>query len=104
MSPARLKEMINEATVDCHDESEQVSGLYTMLEDELLLPFETEMLGMRVVVERVELGDDESIQAVCTRGRARQRISLIEVPLPTPLPRGAEWIEAYRRWARGRSG
>ena len=92
--------MIDEATVDCHDESEQVSGFFTMIEDNLLVPFETRILGVSVVVERVDLNERDEIVAICSRGRARQSIPILDLPLPTPPPAGAEWIEAYRQWSR----
>jgi hypothetical protein len=57
---------------------------------------------MTVAVEAIDLTDDEEIVAVCVRGRWRQPIRLLELPLPEPPPDGAEWIEAYRRWARRR--
>ena len=96
-----LDELIEEATGDCHDDSEQRSGLYTMLEENLGLPFETSVLGVQVMVERLDLTDAEEIVAICTRGSIRQAIPVLELPLPVPPPRGAEWIEAYRRWSRG---
>jgi hypothetical protein len=40
--------------------------------------------------------------AICARGRLRQRISILDLPLPRRVPDGAEWIEAYRAWARAR--
>lgn len=100
-SKAELDRLADEATVDCHDESEQVCGLYTMIENNLAVPFETEVLGTAVVVERVELTERGEIVAVCRRGRRRQRISLLDLPLPSPPPAGAEWIAAYRHWSRG---
>ena len=42
------------------------------------------------------------IVAVCARGSERQRIPVVDLPLPSVRPEGAEWIEAYRQWARGR--
>jgi hypothetical protein len=45
--------------------------------------------------------DDEQIVAICRRGRTRQSIPILELPLPDPRPAGAEWIEAYRSWAVG---
>lgn len=102
MPEARLDELIEEATVDCYGESEQISGFFCMLEERLALPFTTELLGVEIVVERVELTDEEEIVALCRRGRDRQRISILNLPLPRPKPPGAEWIEAYRRWARWR--
>lgn len=96
---ARLAELVAEAVVDCHDEEEQLTGLFTMIEDNLALPFATRVLGVEVTVESVDLTDDE-IVAICRRGRERQAIPLLELPLPSPRPAGAEWIHAYRHWAR----
>ena len=97
-SKARLDKMVEEAVVDCYDESEQAMGLYTMIEDNLSLPFETTVLGIRVMVERVHLTRREEIVAVCRRSGVRQTVPLLDLPLPSPPPAGAEWIEAYRRW------
>jgi len=98
LSKARLDELVEEATVDCYDESEQVTGLYTMIEDNLALPFETTVLGVLVTVERLQLMRREEIVAVCRRAGLRQTVPLLDLPLPAPPPAGAEWIEAYRHW------
>lgn len=101
LTAARLDKLIEEATVDCYNESEQLTGLYTMIEDNLALPFETQVLGVEVTVERIDLTEADEIVAICKRGRTRQAIPILELPLPAPPPRGAEWIEAYRHWVRG---
>lgn len=100
-SDAKLDEMIEEAIVDAYGESEQTVGFYTMLEDNLATPFKTEMLGVEVTVERLDMTDDERIVAICARGKSRQRVPILDLPLPTPPPEGADWIMAFRRWARG---
>jgi len=92
--------MVEEATVDAYGESEQVCGFYTMLENDLDLPFDTAVLGADVTVERIDLTDDNHIVVVCRRGRERQRLPILDLPLPEPPPKGWEWIEAYRHWAR----
>jgi hypothetical protein len=97
---AVLDALIAEATVDCYNESECVTGFYTMLEDSIAVPFQTVVLGLNVTVTGVDLSEDGQITAVCTRGTAKQRIPILDLPLPTP-PEGAEWIDAYRRWAKG---
>jgi hypothetical protein len=99
-SDADLDGLIEEATVDAYGDGEQLTGLYTMIDDGLVVPFATEVLGVPVTVERVELTDDGQVVAVCRRGRVRQAIGLLDLPLPSPPPDGAEWIAAYRRWAR----
>ena len=98
ISAARLVEMIEKATVDAYDESEQATGWFTMFEEHLDLPFETVVLGVRVTVESIDLRGDDRIVAVCTRGKVKQSVAIADLPLPTPKPPGAEWIEAYCRW------
>jgi len=62
----------------------------------------TEVLGVEVTVQRLDMTDDEQIVAVCSRGKSRQSVPILDLPLSDPPPEGAEWIEAFRRWARGR--
>ena len=101
ISAAKLERLIADATVDAYTDSEQRGGFLTMIEDNLALPFVTSVLGVEVSVECIDLTDADEIVAICRRGRTRQAIPILELPLPKPGPKGAEWIEAYRRWARG---
>lgn len=98
ISKARLEEMIEEATVDAYGESEQTTGWFTMIDENLVVPFETIVLGVAVTVERVDINRSEQIVAVCARGREQQALPILDLPLPSPPPDGAEWIEAYRHW------
>ena len=97
----KLEEMIEEATVDCYDEGEQLSGWLTVIQDYLETPFETMILGVPVTVETVDLDRSDQIVAVCRRGSERQTVPILDLPLPKPFPEGAEWIEAYRHWIGG---
>jgi len=72
IAKVRLAEMIEEATVDAHGESEQVTGWFTAIGENLAV-----------------------------RGRSRQLLAILDLPLPSPPVDGAEWIEAYRLWRRG---
>ena len=58
MTPAKLNALVSEATVDCHDEEEQLMGLFNMIEENLVLPFQTSILGATVMVGSVEEGED----------------------------------------------
>lgn len=100
LSKARLAAMIEEATVDCYNESEEAGGWFTMIDEHLQVPFETRLLGICVIVERVDINRNDEIVAICRRGKHRQTIPILDLPLPVPPPAGAEWIEAYHR--RGR--
>ena len=99
---AQLEALVEEATVDAYDESEQAAGFFTMFEEHLKLPFDTRVLGVDVVVENIGLSEREDVVVVCRHGKERQTLPILDLPLPTLPPTGWEWIEAYRHWARGR--
>jgi hypothetical protein len=94
-----LDALIAEGTVDCYDDDEQLTGLFTMIDQHVAVPFGTTVLGVPVTVAKMELTVDGRIVARCVRDGLEQRISLLDLPLPNPAPDGVEWVEAYRRWA-----
>lgn len=101
LSKARLEALAEEATVDAYNESEQATGWFAMFEEHLALPFDTKVLGVDVRVEKIDLSHRDDVVVVCRRGKERQSLPILELPLPSPPPPGWEWIEAYRHWARG---
>jgi hypothetical protein len=101
LSKQQLEELVEEAIVDAYNESEQASGFFAMIEDNLKLPFQTEVLGVSVTVKKVDMTDDDRIVAVCTRSGKKQEIPILSLPFPSPPPEGWEWIAAYRYWRRG---
>jgi hypothetical protein len=100
LSKAELSAMVEEATIDACDEGEALMGFHSLIEGNLVVPFTTMVLGVMVTVDCVIQSSDGRLVAMCSRGAARQAIGLLDLPLPDPAPAGAEWIEAYRRWAR----
>jgi len=60
LSAAKLDDLIAEATVDAYE-----------LEEHLAVPFKTDVLGVEVTVERIDMTDDEQIVAVCARDKSR---------------------------------
>ena len=100
MTRAELDALIEEATVDCYNDEEQITGLFTMIEQQLAVPFRTEVLGAQVTVAKVDLTVEHEIVAICRREHHKRAIPILDLPLPDPAPDGAQWIEAYRRWRR----
>lgn len=96
-----LEAMVEDALADTYTDEEQREGFYNVVEDHLQVPFETEVLGVPVTVERVDLTPAGEIVAICARGDKRQQIPILDLPLPSTAPEGAEWIEAYRHWVEG---
>ena len=99
LSEKELDALVEEATVDAYNEEEQLSGFAVMIEDNLEIPFETTVLGVMVTVNGVPQ-TESGIVADCVRNGQHQAISVLDLPLPEPPPKGAEWIAAYRHWAR----
>ncbi len=93
--------MVEDATIDANGESEQVGGFFTMIDEHLHLPFTTTVLGVEVIVTKVDMTEADEIVVVCRRGKETQRLSILDLPLPAPPPEGAEWVAAYRYWRRG---
>ena len=102
MSKAGLEALVAEATTDAYNESEQTVGLLTLIDEHLATPFETNLLGVKAKVEQVDLTEGGEIVAICRRGSRTLKVPILDLPLPFPLPPGAEWIAAYRYWRTGR--
>jgi Calcium binding len=101
LNRAKLAQLIEEAVMDAYTEEEQAVGFLTMIEEHLVLPFPVKILGVDADVEKVDMTLDGQIVAICRRGKTRQEIPILDLPLPTPTPAGVEWIAAYRHWCRG---
>lgn len=92
--------MIAEALVDAYGESERRTAWGTVLDDRVETPFESRVLGVTVIVEGFDVTSAGDVVARCRRGSARQTIPAADLALPDPPPGGAEWLAAYRHWAR----
>ena len=100
LSDEELDALVEEATVDAYGDDEQLGGFAVMIEDNLEIPFETTVLGVAVTVQKVTQ-TESGIVADCVRDGHHQATSVLDLPLPEPPPRGAQWIAAYRHWAGG---
>lgn len=73
-----------------------MTGFYAMSEH-LAMQFTSEALGVEIPVDRVDLTydltNDDRLASVCSRGKSRQRIPILDLPSPNPPPEGSEWLE-----------
>ena len=97
-TPKYLDKLIEGATTDAYDESEQAGGFFAMIKENLSLPFVTQVLGQAVTVAKADITRRDQIVAICVHGKSTQAILILDLPMPDPPPEGAEWIDAYRRW------
>jgi hypothetical protein len=99
--PERLEELIEEATVDCYDEEEQHSGLLTMIEDEVVFPFDAKVIGEIVQITGMAWPDHGfGLQFTCEKNGTTYTIDADSIEWVEPLPEGFEWSEAYFAWSR----
>ena len=95
---SKLEDLIHRAVLDAEDDEEQQMAFYEALEEHLRFPFKTGLAGHPMIVQGLTVGEDDEILAVCLRGGEKVGIPLLDLPMPKPPPKGAEWVEAYRLW------
>ncbi len=101
----RLRDLVEEATVDSNGEDEQHSGLVNMIQDEVECPFKAKVIG-----EEVEVTDFDcpqrgyGLNAVCQRSGKKHKVDVNSLEWVKPYPKGFEWIEAYLYWRQGLDG
>ncbi len=96
---ARLQALIEEATVDCNDESEEQMGFMNMIEESVVCPFKAKVIGEEVEV--VELRSPQrglGLDAVCRYKDKDYTIDVNSLEWPQKKPEGFEWVEAYQLW------
>ena len=79
--------MVAEATIDYYDEEEQLTGLATMVENNLEVSFTTTILGLAVTVTGVTHAS-HGLVADCVHGQHEQAIYILDLPTPEPPPEG----------------
>jgi hypothetical protein len=72
VSRAKLEDMIEDAIVDAYTEQEQTVGFLTMLQEHLAMPFSTTVLGVDVVVEKIDITREGQVVAVCRRDNSAE--------------------------------
>jgi hypothetical protein len=96
----RLRELIEEATVDCYGEDEQLMGMMVTVQDNVVCPFKAKVIGEEVEVTALEEGI--GLNAVCRHKGKEYRIDVSSLEWLPERPEGLEWIEAYLAWRENR--
>ena len=99
ISRKRIDELIEEATVDCYGETEEHTGLLTMIEDNVVCPFRARVIGEEIEVIALEWPESGyGLMAVCERKGKKYRLDITSLEWVKPLPEGIEWVAAYLAW------
>jgi hypothetical protein len=96
----RLRALIDQATSDSVDESDEHAGLLSVIRAEVSCPFPARLGGEAVECLRFEWPKNGyGLNAICKTTKGTTKIVDISLLEPTePLPKGHQWIEAYFAW------
>jgi hypothetical protein len=95
----KLRAMIDQATSDSVDESDEHAGLLSMIREEVVCPFRARVEGEEVDCIRFEWPKNGyGLNAVCKAKGKTLVVDIAKVEGIEPLPKGHEWIEAYFAW------
>jgi hypothetical protein len=102
MSPrqadAELDSLIDEITVDCHDEDEQLTGFEAAFDEDASFPCPGTIIGEDVDVLSVSTSNSRrELIATCQRGGQRYEVALLDIDMQAD-PTTSRLVAAYRRW------
>jgi hypothetical protein len=98
-SAKKLRALIDQATSDSVDESDEHAGLLSMIREEVVCPFRARVSGEDVDCVRFEWPKNGyGLNAVCKAKGKTLVVDIANVEAVEPLPKGHEWIEAYFAW------
>jgi hypothetical protein len=100
MKNKQLDDLIEEAVIDCYDEYEYHIGFNSCLENNLIFPFQAEVIGERVTVTGLFF-DNKQIKAVCEKQSKKYTINILDVEYNPKIVQNYQWIETYKRWIEG---
>ena len=98
-SDTKLRALIDQATSDSVDESDEHAGLLSMIREEVACPFPARVNGEEVDCVRFEWPrNGYGLNAVCMAKGITMVVDIASLDVIEPLPKGHEWIEAYFAW------
>jgi hypothetical protein len=95
----RLRAMIDQATWDSEDESDEHAGLLSTIREEVACPFRARLDGEDVECTRLDWPPTGyGLNAVCNTRSGSRVVDIRKLEWVEPYPRGHDWIEAYFAW------
>jgi hypothetical protein len=95
---AELDSLIEEITVDCYDQDEELQGFENAFDEDATFPCPATVIGEEVEVLHVgQANNRHELVATCQRNGRRYEIALLDIYLDAD-PDTTRLIAAYRRW------
>ena len=93
-----LDNLIDEITVDCHDEDEQLVAFENAFDEDASFPCPSTVIGEDIEVLSVSTTNNRrELVATCQRSGRRYQVALLDIDLHAD-PTTSRLIAAYRRW------
>ena len=99
----RLKELIEEATIDCYGEDEQFSGMLYALDDELNFPLVATLIGETVEFIGLDGKSSSPYRGIVAHVHHKGQefsVSLADLHISNADSHSIEWLAAYHYWLR----
>jgi hypothetical protein len=94
-----LDQLIDEITVDCHDEDEQLTGFENAFDETANFPCPGTVIGHDIEVLSVAtIPNRRELIATCRHNGHDYHLALLDIDLHTD-PATTQLLAAYRRWA-----
>ncbi len=100
MNKSHLRDLIEEATIDCYDEDEQFWGFYGALED-LSFPFQATVLGESVRITGLSSKSNlrRGVMIELKKQGRTYAFPLSEIDATELKGQTAAWVAAYQLWS-----
>lgn len=97
MQSNNLDQIIEDATIDAYDISEQISGFQVLLEDADICPFAAQLSGKSVTIIRIKVKNDR-LFGIYRYGGVKHTIDLLDLKFD-PKMKGYQYLAAYKKWS-----
>lgn len=87
---SRLEDLVGRVIEDLEDDEEREMAFFEAIAEHVRFPFKLK----DGIARGIAVNEDDEIVLLLDSGP----LPLLEVEIPRPAPKGAEWIEAYRLW------
>jgi len=94
-----FEKIIEEATVDCYDEYEQISGWACVLEDNLPVPCKCLIGKENAILEKIDTNSNSTeIFGIVILNKSKIRVPIEDISLENLD--STKYIDAYRYWRK----
>ena len=91
--------IIEEATVDCYDEYEQISDWACVLEENIIVPCKCLIGKENAILEKIDMNDNSSeIFGILKLNKSKIRVPIEDISLEDLD--SMTYIEAYKYWSK----